>query len=84
MLRVFVCVYVCMCVCMCVCMYVCMYVCVYVCLCMHVYTMFASIYVTVFWKTNHQHTRAEIHVLPTHSCTIQKHQALDHRLSGLL
>ena len=42
---------------------------------------------TIFWKTDHLDTRTEIHLLPvrdTHSCTIQKHQALDDRLPGLL
>ena len=43
----------------------------------------------VFWKTDHLPTRTEIHLLlvhdrHTHACTIQKYQALDNRLPGLL
>ena len=44
---------------------------------------------TVFWKTDHLDTTTEIHLLPvrdrhTHALYIQKHQALDNRLPGLL
>ena len=46
-------------------------------------------YVTVFWKSYQLDTRTEIDLLPvldrhTHALYIQKHQALDSRLPGLL
>ena len=45
--------------------------------------------VIIFEKINHLRTSIEIHFLPVpesyiHACTIQKHQALDNRLQGLL
>ena len=45
--------------------------------------------VTVFWKTDRMDTNTEIHFLPVdepvpHSCTIQRHQALETRWPGLL
>ena len=33
---------------------------------------------------DHLRASTEVHFLPVHSCTIQKHQALDDRLPGLL
>ena len=44
---------------------------------------------TIFGKIDHLRASTEIHFLPVHeryihACTIQKHQALDHRLPGLL
>ena len=39
---------------------------------------------TVFWKTDLMDTNTEIHLLPSHSCTIQRYQALKTRWPGLL
>ena len=47
------------------------------------------VYVTIFGKINHLRASTEIHFWPVpesyvHSCTIQKYQAVDNRLPGLL
>ena len=41
-------------------------------------------YVTVFWKSSHLCTRAEIHLLLVHDRHIMHHSVLDYRSPGLL